>query len=95
MSSSQPDWANSANHCEWNRVTCDASGYNVIGLDLSNLGLNGSYPESMYKLSKLTTLNTAGNFLVGTVPNSICTMENIQITGDQANCPAECCVVTL
>jgi hypothetical protein len=81
-----PTWLNTGDHCAWSGVTC-SSGEEVTSLALNGLGLSGPYPENLNNLSALTDLATDGNVLTGTISNDICSMSNIQIVGDETNCP--------
>jgi hypothetical protein len=90
-----PTWLNTGDHCAWSGVTC-SSGEEVTSLALNGLGLSGPYPENLNNLSALTDLATDGNVLTGTISNDICSISNIQIVGDETNCPnavgtAGCC----
>ena len=90
-----PTWLNTGDHCAWSGVTC-SSDKKVTALVLEGLGLAGSYPATLNNLSALTGLTTDGNVLTGTISNDICSISNIQIVGDETNCPnavgtAGCC----
>ncbi|XP_052483887.1 receptor-like protein 7 [Gossypium raimondii] len=46
--------------CSWKGVSCDALGY-VVGVDLSNRNLSGSF-HSIFRLRHLQRLNLSGNY---------------------------------
>jgi hypothetical protein len=91
LSTSNPGWLNTANHCAWNGVTC--SNNRVTGLSLESLSMTGPYPADLVNLSQISSIALSGNSLTGIIPNELC---NAQIIGDEYNCPnnidtAGCC----
>jgi hypothetical protein len=91
-----PTWLNTGDHCAWSGVTCNSDSKEVTALVLEDFGLSGPYPATLNNLSALTGLTTDGNVLTGTISNDICSISNIQIVGDETNCPnnvgtAGCC----
>jgi hypothetical protein len=87
-----PTWLSSSDHCSWSGVTCNAE-QKVTSLDLEDLGLTGAYPSTLNNLSVLTTLTTEGNNLTGSISNDICSIRDIQILANPANCVIEgCCL---
>ena len=61
------NWLSDAPLSEWSGVTTEFYG-NVVGLDLSWIGLNGELPEELGNLSNLQTLLLSGNDLSGCIP---------------------------
>ncbi|XVF65288.1 hypothetical protein PTKIN_Ptkin09bG0236100 [Pterospermum kingtungense] len=59
LSSKADLWDLNTDCCSWKGITCDAIGH-VIGLDLSNKNLSGSF-HSVFNLHHLQRLNLAGN----------------------------------
>ena len=82
-----PTWLNTGDHCAWSGVTCNSDSKKVTALVFEDFGLSGSYPATLNNLSALTALTTDGNVLTGTISNDICSISNIQIDGDETNCP--------
>ena len=86
LQSVDSEWLNTGDHCTWSGVTCNEN-YSVTQLAFNNLDLTGPYPNTLDKLTELTTLSTIGNNLSpGLVSdNNICT--NTAIAADETNCP--------
>uniref|UniRef100_A0A0C9QPB6 non-specific serine/threonine protein kinase n=1 Tax=Wollemia nobilis TaxID=56998 RepID=A0A0C9QPB6_9CONI len=78
------DWNESdPSPCGWRGVECDQGSRLVVGIDLSNMNLSGSFPEAVCRLTHLKNLSLAYNNIGGTLsPNlSICTLlENLNLT---------------
>jgi hypothetical protein len=86
LETTNPAWLNAGDHCTWAGVTCNAD-KQITSLVLEDLGLTGTYPSTLHKLSALTTLATDGNKLTTNMSNDICSMPGIQIVADETNCP--------
>ena len=80
------EWLNTGDHCAWSGITCSAE-KKVTTVVIEDFGIEGTFPQSLSKLSELTTLTTDGNSLAGTISDGICNKNNIQIVGDETNCP--------
>jgi len=56
-------WSSDEVSCESYGITCDASGSNVIGIDLNNNNLIGSYRPDLTEFEHLTDISLYGNKL--------------------------------
>eukprot|EP01040_Poterioochromonas_malhamensis_P017978 gene17978-20838_t len=81
-----PSWpvSNSTNCCDgsWSGVTCaeDTSGIcHVDSLDLAGYRLTGTLPMALGNLSYLSSFAVSQNYLVGTIPPSICEWSQVSI----------------
>ena len=86
MNTDNPTWLTTGDHCTWAGVTCNAD-KQVTSLVLKDLGLTGTYPSTLNKLSALASLTTNGNKLTTNMSNDIYSMPGIQIVADETNCP--------
>src|SRR5262249_46944973 len=67
----QDNWlSQTADHCQWHGVECDASGH-VTQLTLYDNDLDGPLPESLCRLERLQTLYFSFNRISGELPKSI------------------------
>ena len=66
--SKNPGWASSADICTFYGVECDGSGH-VAKIDLTNNGLKGTVPGSIFKLPQLTELTLSKNDVTITFDN--------------------------
>ena len=79
-------WTNSANWLsdealgEWHGVTTNSSG-SVVGLDLSDNGLAGTFPPELGYLSNLERLFLSGNQLSGPIPLELGDLSNLELLG--------------
>ncbi|KAL8506441.1 hypothetical protein ACS0TY_017361 [Phlomoides rotata] len=65
------NWLPQTPFCTWIGVNCSRGGSRVTGLDLSNMGLNGTIPAIIGNLSFLTVLNMRNNSINGLIPPEI------------------------
>lgn len=65
---------------EWYGVTCDEAGKHVVKLELNDNGLDGSLPESIEDLTRVTVLDLQGqsNKLIDLMPSAICEMAALE-----------------
>ena len=92
-----PSSWNCSNHagvisvCEWEGVQCLNN--SVISIDLLNRNVSGSIATSIGSLSSLKTLQLSGNFLSGSIPDSLCYLRQLQAvylcesTSSNKGCP--------
>lgn len=57
--------------CSWKGVRCNTAGTSVIGLDLSENGLQGALPATLSNLANLQSLDLEGNAVSGTLPKTL------------------------
>ncbi|KAK4392782.1 putative LRR receptor-like serine/threonine-protein kinase [Sesamum angolense] len=68
----------SGSFCSWRGVFCDANGVNVVGLEVSGLGLSGVIPDTTIgKLTKLETLDLSNNKITG-LPNDFWSLGSLK-----------------
>ena len=84
-----PNWINQSgwlgpDPLTWYGVTFDNNG-KVIGLDLSNNNLEGTFPVEITQLDQLEELYLGNNSLSGTVPASISNLLNLRVLFAQFN----------
>ncbi|KAL8506444.1 hypothetical protein ACS0TY_017365 [Phlomoides rotata] len=65
------NWSPQTLFCTWIGVNCSRGDSRVRGLDLSSMGLNGTIPAIIGKLSFLTVLNMTNNSIHGVIPPEI------------------------
>ncbi|KAL8510880.1 hypothetical protein ACS0TY_017628 [Phlomoides rotata] len=65
------NWSPQTPFCTWIGVNCSRGDSRVTGLDLSNMGLNGTIPAIIGNLSFLTVLNMRNNSINGLIPPEI------------------------
>lgn len=53
-------WINTANHCNWNGISCNIDGL-IVKIDLNKNGLTGTPPKSIFKLKNLNALDLRSN----------------------------------
>eukprot|EP00250_Pteridium_aquilinum_P020584 c24870_g1_i1 orf=356-3373(+) len=70
-------WSPEASFCTWPAVLCNTSG-TVVGLDLSNLSLSGTFPDSIQQLADLTSLNISNNNFSGSLPIAFTNLTHLQ-----------------
>nr|ACN59379.1 leucine-rich repeat receptor-like protein kinase [Arabidopsis thaliana] len=64
------DWnSGSPSYCNWTGVTC--GGREIIGLNLSGLGLTGSISPSIGRFNNLIHIDLSSNRLVGPIPTTL------------------------
>ena len=64
--------------------------FGIEQLALQNNQMSGPFPTDLINFGNLTTFSTAGNSLVGTIPDDVCTKslaDELFVTGDSTNCP--------
>jgi LRR receptor-like serine/threonine-protein kinase FLS2 len=69
--SSRLPWdTNSTDFCAWTGISCDTGG-RAVGLDLHNMRVRGSLPESIGELDKLEKLYLFSNEMGSSLPSSL------------------------
>ncbi len=63
--------------CEWLGVTCNTN-LRVVKLELLDMNLQGTLPESIGKLDQLQYLRLSSSFLTGTIPAAIGNLSNLE-----------------
>ena len=71
------DWSAGTPTSEWTGVRVGGSPARVIGLDLTDRGLDGEIRGWLGDLAELTELRLEGNRLTGTVPSKLATLTNL------------------
>lgn len=80
-------------YCSWTGITCDSNN-NVIGIDLSDMGLTGAIPADIGCFPLLRSLYLNNNDLAGPIPTELCALTSMQylqinhagLTGDIPEC---------
>ena len=70
--------------CSWSGMKCDDSDQ-IISLQLSSVGLSGSIPNAIMKLTALTSLSIASNLLTGAIPESVGNMTSLRFLNASNN----------
>jgi hypothetical protein len=73
--------------CSWSGVKCD-DGDQIISLQLTSVGLSGSIPNAIMKLTALTSLSIDSNLLTGSIPESVGNMTSLRFLNASNNCLA-------
>lgn len=80
----------------WAGVACDADGVELIGVDLSRRGLNGSLSDGLRALPlSLVSLSLARNTLTGPLDNAVCAFSRLRfldVTGNALSGPLPACL---
>ncbi|KAK2979855.1 hypothetical protein RJ640_026597 [Escallonia rubra] len=72
------NWSSSVTHvCNWTGVICNRHG-RVAALNLSNMGLLGTIPQSMGNLSFLVSLDLSKNNFSGSIPKEMAHLRRIK-----------------
>merc|ERR1712070_1108019 len=77
-------WLTDAPVSQWYGVDVDDEGQ-VIEIDLSNNGLEGSIPPELAGLSKLEDLDLSYNYLQGRIPPELGLLVNLDLLGLSEN----------
>ncbi|KAL2631412.1 hypothetical protein R1flu_016098 [Riccia fluitans] len=64
--------------CLWERVSCDNNTFEVIGLNLSSLGLTGELSPALGALTSLEYLDMSRNNITGSIPAEIGHCKNLK-----------------
>ncbi|KAJ9153490.1 hypothetical protein P3X46_026921 [Hevea brasiliensis] len=78
------NWTSTASVCYWIGVTCDARHQRVTALDLSFMGLWGTIPPEIGKLSFLSSFTITNNSFHGSLPGELAHLPRLKIV-DIAN----------
>jgi hypothetical protein len=70
--------------CSWSGEKCDDNNQ-IISLQLSSVGLSGSIPNAIMKLTALTSLSIDSNFLTGSIPESVGNMTSLRFLNASNN----------
>ncbi|CAM6124468.1 unnamed protein product [Calypogeia fissa] len=70
---------NSTTPCDWEGVTCDNSTSELVGLNLTHLGLAGTISPSVGKLQNLRILDMSDNNVTGAIPAEIGGCESLRV----------------
>jgi Leucine-rich repeat (LRR) protein len=91
-----------SNVCSWQGITCDLSivsdYFPVYSIQLNNLGISGSIPDSLGKIATLTSLELNGNHLTGILPASIgdlTSLKYVDVSGNDLEGPIPGDICTL
>ncbi|KAJ9188733.1 hypothetical protein P3X46_000100 [Hevea brasiliensis] len=76
-------WDQNSSPCNWTGVSCNS--HRVVGLNLPNLGLDGSISPHIGNLSFLRSLQLQNNKLTGTLPDQICNLFRLRILNISSN----------
>ncbi|KAF2314369.1 hypothetical protein GH714_025741 [Hevea brasiliensis] len=78
------NWTAKASVCYWVGVTCGARQQRVMALDLSFMGLRGTIPPEIGKLSFLSSFTITNNSFHGSLPSELAHLPRLKIV-DIAN----------
>lgn len=76
-------WLSEGSACNWSGVTCEID--RVTELNLANVNMQGTLPESLGNLEALTNMNLSHNRITGTIPEAIFNLteiRNLDISGN-------------
>lgn len=78
--------------CMWSGVTCRAGTNEVTRIELRNNGLQGEIPAEISLIPNLTVFNVNANQdLVGSIPDSLCEVEGLDVKVDCSVVQCDCC----
>ncbi|CAA7027955.1 unnamed protein product [Microthlaspi erraticum] len=74
-------WRNNTDCCSWNGISCDPNTGKVVELDLNFNILDGPLRSnsSLFRLEHVQSLNLSGNYLSGTLPESISKLKHLMV----------------
>lgn len=71
------NWLTEVHECDWDFVDCDID-KNIKTLQLIKLGLVGTIPAALSRLSTLEIIELSSNILTGEVPSNLWSMSNLK-----------------
>ncbi|CAH1441050.1 unnamed protein product [Lactuca virosa] len=75
----------SFNCCNWIGITCNSSSGRIVGLELPEKRLTGSFSDSFSNLDQLRTLNLSHNYLKGPLPLSLFHLPHLEVVDLSSN----------
>ncbi|KAG6692181.1 hypothetical protein I3842_10G100700 [Carya illinoinensis] len=73
------NWSVNTSVCSWVGVTCGSRHHRVIALDLSYMGLVGTFPSHIGNLSFLVSLRITNNSFQGTMPIDLSRLYRLKV----------------
>eukprot|EP01018_Ginkgo_biloba_P040314 Gb_01465 [translate_table: standard] len=71
-------WINGSDCCRWKGVGCDVITRDVVKLNISFGGLNGTVNESLFELKSLVHLDLSNNEFSGNIPKTLGSLQKLK-----------------